>query len=42
VQAGDMMFLISLKYNVSFSALLAANPTVNPNLIYVGQTIVIP
>ncbi|MBI4631619.1 MAG: LysM peptidoglycan-binding domain-containing protein, partial [Chloroflexi bacterium] len=36
------LYLISFKYGVSFSALIAANPTINPNLIYVGQQIVIP
>jgi len=42
VQSGDTLYLISLKYGVSFSALIAANPTSNPNLIFVGQQINLP
>ncbi len=42
VQSGDTMSSIARKYGVLLSALIAANPTINPNLIYVGQTIVIP
>jgi LysM repeat protein len=36
------MASIARKYGVSLSALIAVNPTINPNLIFVGQTIVIP
>ncbi|MBI5714136.1 MAG: LysM peptidoglycan-binding domain-containing protein, partial [Chloroflexi bacterium] len=32
----------SFKYGVPLNALIAANPTINPNLIFVGQQIVIP
>ena len=42
VQAGETLYLISLKVGVSLNALIAANPTINPNLIYVGQAILLP
>ena len=42
VQPGDNLFRISLKFNVSVSALMAANGITNPNLIFVGQRLVIP
>jgi LysM repeat protein len=43
VQPGDTFFKISVRYNVSYASLLAANPGIwNPNLIYSGQVINIP
>ena len=42
VQRGDTLFLISLRFNVSISALMAANGITNPNLIFVGQRLTIP
>lgn len=43
VMQGENLFRISLRYGVSLSALLAANPQItNPNLIYINQQIVIP
>jgi LysM repeat protein len=43
VQAGDNLYRISLRFGVTLQALLAANPAItNPNLIYVGQVIIIP
>ena len=43
VQQGENLFRISLRYGVSLSALLAANPQItNANLIYINQQIVIP
>ena len=42
VQAGDNLYRISLKYNVSMAALMAANGITNPNVVYAGQTLCIP
>lgn len=42
VQRGDTLFRISLRYRVPLSAIAAANNIVNVNLIYAGQTLVIP
>ncbi len=42
VQAGDKLYLIAAKFNVDPAALIAANHITNPNLIYVGQRLVIP
>src|SRR5687768_5056731 len=42
VQPGDTLFRISLRFNTSVAALAAANNIANVNLIYAGQTLVIP
>ncbi len=42
VQAGENLFRISLRYNVTIDALMRANGISNPNLIYVGQVLRIP
>lgn len=42
VQWGDWMRKIAEKHGVSVEALLAANPTLNPNLIFPGQVLNIP
>jgi LysM repeat protein len=42
VQKGDNLSRIAARFGVSFSALLAANGITNPNLIRIGQTLVIP
>ena len=42
VQSGDTMFRIGVRFNVTVSALALANGITNMNLIYVGQTLVIP
>jgi LysM repeat protein len=43
IQPGDTLFGISVQYGVTVEQILAANPQVtNPNLIQVGQVIVIP
>ena len=42
VQAGENLFRISLRYNVTMDALMRANGIFNPNLIYVGQVLRIP
>ena len=42
VKAGDTFFSIARRYNISVDALIAANPNVNPDALYVGQVICIP
>jgi LysM repeat protein len=42
VQSGDTLFRISLKFNVSLSAIITANGITNPELIYAGQVLIIP
>jgi LysM repeat protein len=42
VAAGENLFRISLKYNVTLQALMQANGITNPNLVYVGQVLRIP
>lgn len=42
VQPGENLFRISLRYNVSMASIQAANGISNPNLIYVGQRLIIP
>jgi L,D-transpeptidase ErfK/SrfK len=43
VKSGESLGLIAANYRVPFQQLLAANPAItNPNMIYVGQKVVIP
>lgn len=42
VQAGDTLWTISKKFGVSLNSLIKTNYIVNPNLIYPGQTLIIP
>ena len=42
IKRGETMLGIALQYRVSLEGLLAANPKVNPNLMVVGTTLVIP
>ncbi len=42
VRAGDTLTRIAARYGVSTAALARANGIANPNLIYVGQRLVIP
>jgi LysM repeat protein len=42
IQPGDTLSLIAARYGVSMSALIQANNLTNPNLIFAGQTLVIP
>jgi LysM repeat protein len=42
VKPGDTIWQIALNYGITPDALLIANPTVNPNLLYPGQQLVIP
>jgi LysM repeat protein len=42
VQPGETLFRISVRYGVSLTAIVQANNISNPNLIFVGQVLVIP
>ncbi len=42
VQPGDSLFLIAGRFGTTVEALLAANVICNPNLIFIGQVLVIP
>lgn len=42
VRPGDTLFKISRQYGVTVQAIAEANHIINPNLIYVGQTLMIP
>lgn len=42
VAAGDTMYAIALRYGKDLNALIAANPTIDPNNLQAGQTICIP
>lgn len=42
VQAGDTLSLIATRFNLTLNELVAANPSIDPNLLSQGQQIVIP
>ena len=42
VQAGDTLSAVAWRYGIAVSSLTQANGIANPNLIYVGQRLVIP
>ncbi|RME91579.1 MAG: LysM peptidoglycan-binding domain-containing protein [Anaerolineae bacterium] len=42
VQEGDTLWSIALRFNITVDELIAANPDINPNLLSVGQELVIP
>ena len=42
VRAGDTLYSIAMKYNVTVAQLLEANPGIDPNNLQVGQLICIP
>jgi len=42
VRAGENAFRIGLQYNITVEQLALANQLINPNLIFTGQTLVIP
>jgi len=42
VQAGDTVYGLALRFGVSSWSIVAANNLTNPNLIYVGQVLIIP
>jgi LysM repeat protein len=42
VRAGDTLGSIAVHFGVDFRDLLAANPSINPDFLYIGQRICIP
>jgi len=42
IRAGDTFYALSRRYNVSVDAIIAANPGVNPDRLFIGQIICIP
>jgi L,D-transpeptidase ErfK/SrfK len=42
VKPGETLIQISKDYRIPLSAILRANPAINPNVILIGQSIVIP
>ncbi|MCP4358798.1 MAG: LysM peptidoglycan-binding domain-containing protein [Chloroflexi bacterium] len=42
VQPGDTLYAIARRYGTTVNAIAAANNIANPNLIYVGQVLIIP
>src|SRR5215831_5844901 len=42
VQPGDNLFRIGLKFNLRADVLAQLNGIVNPNLVYVGQKLILP
>lgn len=42
VKQGETLFQLSRDYRTPLSAIISANPSINPNVLYIGQPIVIP
>ena len=42
IQPGDTLSSIAARFNISLGDLIAANPTINPNNLGIGQELVIP
>lgn len=42
ITAGQTLSQIARDYRTSLSAIISANPGINPNVLYIGQQIVIP
>lgn len=42
IQSGDTLLAVAQRYNVTLETLLAANPGIDPSLLIVGNSIVIP
>ena len=42
IRAGDTFYLLSIRFNTTVSAIVAANPGVNPNTLQIGQVVCIP
>lgn len=42
IQAGDTIWKLAERYNISVDAILAANPNIDPDNLQVGQVILIP
>jgi len=42
IKAGDTLYKLAQQFNVTVSAIMAANPGINPNRLQIGQVICIP
>ena len=42
VQQGETLSQIARDYRTPLSNIVSANPSINPNILYIGQSIVIP
>ena len=42
VQSGDTLYSVAVRFNITVNDLIAANPSVDPNALAVGQQLVIP
>ena len=42
IKNGDTFFSIANRYNTSINRIIAANPSINPNNLIIGQKIIIP
>jgi cell wall-associated NlpC family hydrolase len=42
IKKNDTLWLISQKYNISLSSLLAVNPKIDPNNLLIGSTVTLP
>lgn len=42
IRAGDTLYLLGQRFNVSVDSLIRANPGINPNNLQIGQVICIP
>ena len=42
IRAGDTLFTLGQRFNVSVQAIINANPGINPNNLQIGQVICIP
>ncbi len=42
IQEGDTLYNVALRFNVSLDDLIAANPSIDPNVLAAGQQVVIP
>jgi len=42
VRAGDTLYLIAGRFNTTVEAILAANPGIVPERLYIGQVICVP
>ena len=42
VQRGDTLYTIAQKFYTTPGAIITANPQINPNLIYIGQRLIVP
>ncbi len=42
VQPGDTLYTIAVSFNITVQALMSANGITNPDMIYVGQKLIVP